>query len=176
MEIKMSKNKNYKIDSFRLAAGCALVVAVMAVALSLHANKVQDIIAKLQEKGSLENVEWLVEYVSSFIPVVLVAVAMTAFYAIFKKGSAIVICREKTIASVVLLAVTYGIMLPIIFKKTVVVDEEEIKLIDICINWFAFQFLPLVILALYHNSRAEYEKKLVEAADAGNESEKVEKE
>ena len=47
-----------------------------------------------------------------------------------------------------------------------VVDEEEIKLIDISINWFAFQFVPLVILALYHNSRAEYEKKLADANES----------
>ena len=163
----MADNKKNKIDSFRFALCCAVLVAVMAIALYLHANTVQDIIAKLEKKGKLENVEWLVEYVSYLIPVVLVAIAMTVFYSIYKNGSPMAICKEKTLASLVLLAVTYGVMLPIIFSKTVVVDEKEIKLIDICINWFAFQFVPLVILALYHNSRAEYEKKLLEANGDG---------
>lgn len=172
----MLSNKNFKIDSFRLAASCALVIAVMATALYTHANKVQDIIKKLQDKGSLANVEWLVEHVSYFIPVVVVAIAMTVFYSIFKKGAPVAICREKTIASAVVLVVTYGIMLPIVLSKTKIVDEEEIKLIDICINWFAFQFVPLVILALYHNSRAEYEKKLIEVAEAGEKSADTEKE
>ena len=167
----MSDNKKFKMNSFRLVSCCALVIAVMAVALYLHVGKVQDIIEKLQDKGKLENVEWLVEYVSYIIPVVLVAIVMTAFYSIFKNGSPVAVCKEKTLASVALIAVTYCIMLPIVFKKTIVVDEEEIKLIDIAINWFAFQFVPLVILALYHNSRAEYEKKLSELAESGDSAE-----
>ena len=162
----MSENRKFKIDSFRLASCCALMIAAMVAAFSLHVGKVQDIIAKLEEKGSLDNVEWLVEYVSYFIPVVIVAIAMTVVYSLFKKGSPVAAYREKTIASIVLLVVIYGIMLPIVFNKTKVVDEEEIKLIDISINWFAFQFVPLVILALYHNSRAEYEKKLADSNES----------
>ena len=162
----MTGNKKNRIDSFRLASCIVLLIATMVATLYLHANKVQDIIAKLEEKGKLDNVEWLVEHVSYFIPVVLVAIAMTAFYSIFKKGSPVAMYKEKTIASVVLFVVTYGVMLPIVFNKTKVVDEEEIKLIDICINWFAFQFVPLVILALYHNSRAEYEKKLADTTES----------
>lgn len=162
----MTDNKKNRIDSFRLASCIVLLIATMVATLYLHANKVQDIIAKLEEKGKLDNVEWLVEHVSYFIPVVLVAIAMTTFYSIFKKGSPVAMYKEKTIASVVLLVVTYVVMLPIVFNKTKVVDEEEIKLIDICINWFAFQFVPLVILALYHNSRAEYEKKLADTTES----------
>ena len=162
----MTDNKKNRIDSFRLASCIVLLIATMVATLYLHANKVQDIIAKLEEKGKLDNVERLVEHVSYFIPVVLVAIAMTTFYSIFKKGSPVAMYKEKTIASVVLLVVTYVVMLPIVFNKTKVVDEEEIKLIDICINWFAFQFVPLVILALYHNSRAEYEKKLADTTES----------
>lgn len=172
----MADNKNKKMDSFRLCVGCFFACATMVIALYLHANKVQDIIAKLNEKGKLENVEWLVEYASYFLPVVLVALVIAAVYSIMKKGTADIRQKEMTIVSVVLIAFTYAVMLPFVFSKKEPLEDSDKKLIDICINWFAFQIVPLIVLALYHGSRAEYERKLASTPEKESDADSAEKE
>ncbi len=164
----MADLKKGKIDSFRMTMCSAIITAVMGIALYLHANKVQDVIAKLNEKGKLNNVEWVVEYASYLLPVAFAAIAMAVFYSIFNKGSSVAAYKERSIASIILIAVTYGVMLPIIFSKKKIVDEKEIKLIDICVKWFAFQFVPLLVMAIYNISRVEYEKRI--AAEEENDN------
>ena len=171
----MANNKKRKIDIFRLCVGCFCACFAMAMALSFHTGKVQETIAKLVEKGKLSNVEWVVEHLSYCLPVVLVALVIAAVYSIMKSGTAENKQSEMTIVSMVVIVFTYAIMLPFVFSKKEPIEDSEKTLIDISIKWFFFQLVPLIVLALYHGSRAEYERKLalspeVESAPVTTES------
>ena len=149
--------KKLRIDSFRTASASVIACAVMGIMLRLQTHKVQEILVKLAEEGKLENVEWLVEYAAYCLPVASVAIVLSIFYSICK-GDRITAHREKTIISIVLIAFTYAIMLPIIISNKEPIGDSEKTMIDITVNWFAFQIVPLLIMLLYHSSMVEEEK------------------
>lgn len=155
----MAHVNKQRIDSFRFVMCSVIASAMMAVMLYLHGNKVQEILSKLAEKGKLDNVEWLVEYASYFLPVAIVAIAITAVYSLMRGGSSAVIQKEKALVGAVVLIVTYAIMLPIVSSQKEPVGESEKTLMDVCVKWFAFQFVPLLVMIFYHSVRAEAERK-----------------
>jgi bacteriorhodopsin len=105
------------------------------------------------------------------LPVAFAAIAMTVFYSVFNKGAFAAKYQERTIASIILIVVTYGVMLPLIYSKTKIVDEKEIKLIDISVKWFAFQVVPLLVMTVYNSSKAAYEKRIALEKENAAESE-----
>lgn len=153
--------KKNKINSFRTAWASAIVCAVMGLMLYLQTHQVQDILAKIAEKGNLSNVEWLFKYASYCLPVVPVAIALTVFYSTFKDDS-VTVHKEQTIATIVLIAFTYACMLPIVASNKEPIGETEKTMMDITVNWFAFQIVPMLILLLYHSSMTEEENKMQE--------------
>ena len=146
--------KRLRINSFRAAGASAIACAVMAIMLRLQTHTVQELLARLEEKGKLDNVEWLLEYASYCLPVALAAAALAIFYAVFKDDKRI-IHKEQTIASVALIAFTYAILLPIISYNKEPVGEGEKTMLELSVNWFAFQIVPFLIMLLYHSSMAE---------------------
>ena len=155
--------KKLKINSFRTASASVIACAVMAIMLRLQTHTVQEILAKLAEEGKLENVEWLVEYAAYCLPVVPVVIALTIFYSLFK-GDKVAVHKEQTIVSVVLIAFTYAILLPIVVSNKEPIGESEKTMIEISVNWFAFQIVPFLIMLLYHSSMAEED--IVDVSDA----------
>ena len=155
--------KKLKIDTFRTASASALACIVMGIMLRLQTHKVQEILAKLSEEGKLKNVEWLVEYAAYCLPVVPVVIVLAIFYSLFK-GDKMTVHKEQTIVSVVLIAFTYAILLPIIASNKEPIGESEKTMLEITVNWFAFQIVPFLIMLLYHSSMAEEEVAEVAAA------------
>ena len=156
--------KRLKINSFRAASASAIACAVMGIMLRLQTHTVQEILAKLKDKGKLENVEWLVEYAAYFLPVVLVAVALSIFYSIFKDEK-IIVHKEQMIVSIALIAFTYAILLPIASYNKEPVGESEKTMLELSVNWFAFQIVPFLIMLLYHSSMTEENTAPAEACD-----------
>ena len=140
--------KKLKINSFRTASASVIACAVMAIMLRLQ------ILAKLAEKGKLENVSWLVKYAGYCLPVVPVVIVLAIFYSIFKDDK-ITVHKEQTIVSIALIAFTYAILLPIIASNKEPIGETEKTMLDIMVNWFAFQIVPFLIMLLYHSSMTE---------------------
>ena len=146
--------KKLKINSFRTASASVIACAVMAIMLRLQTHKIQEILAKLAEKGKLENVSWLVKYAGYCLPVVPVVIVLAIFYSIFK-GDKVTVHKEQTIVSLVLIAFTYAILLPIIASNKEPIGESEKTMLDITVNWFAVQIVPFLIMLLYHSSMTE---------------------
>lgn len=167
--------KKLKINSFRTAVASTIACAVMAIMLRLQTHKVQEILAKLAEKGKLENVSWLVTYAAYCLPVVPVIIALAVFYSIYKDNK-IVVHKEQTIVSIVLIAFTYAILLPIISYNKEPVGDSEKTMLELSVNWFAFQIVPFLIMLLYHSSMAEEDNASAEACNKTRENDAQEKE
>ena len=167
--------KKLKIDTFRTASASALACIVMGIMLRLQTHAVQEILAKLKDKGKLENVEWLVEYAAYFLPVVLVAVALSIFYSIFKDEK-IIVHKEQVIVSIALIAFTYAILLPIASYNKEPVGESEKTMLELSVNWFAFQIVPFLIMLLYHSSMTEEDNLEAEECDKPQGNDAQEKE
>ena len=131
--------------------------------------------AKIAEKGNLANVEWLVKYLSYILPIVPVIIALTVYYTVFK-DDAIVMHKEKTLASIVLIAFTYAFLLPVVASKKEPIGESEKTMLDISVNWFAFQAVPMLVMLLYHSSMTEEETDLAEEKEESSPEEKKEEE
>ncbi len=157
--------KKNKINSFRAAFAAAVCCAVMGIMLYLHTNQVQDLMSKIAEKGNLANVEWLVKYLSYILPIVPVIIALAVYYTVFK-DDAIVMHKEKTLASIVLIAFTYAFLLPIVASKKEPIGESEKTMLDISVNWFAFQAVPMLVMLLYHSSMTEEESDVADNTEA----------
>ena len=170
--------KKIKINWFRVFFSSSAVCAVMGIMLYIHTHQVQDILSKIAEEGNLANVEWLVKYLTCFLPVVPVVIALTVFYSVFKDDPATV-HKEKMIATVALIVFTYALLLPVIASKKGPVGESEKTMLDITINWFAFQAVPMLVMLLYHSSMTEDEPEVTDASTTaveGEESHEDEKE
>ena len=156
--------KKLKINSFRTASASAIACAVMAILLRFQTHTVQEILAKIEEEGKLDNVAWLVKYAACFLPVVPVVIALVIFYSVFKDKSTVV-HKEQTIVSVVLIVFTYAILLPIVSYNKEPVGESEKTMLELSVNWFAFQIVPFLIMLLYHSSMTEENTAPAEACD-----------
>lgn len=167
--------KKKKINAFRATFAAAVCCAVMGIMLYLHNNQVQGLMAKIAEKGNLANVEWLVKYLSYILPIVPVIIALTVYYTVFK-DDAIVMHKEKTLASIVLIAFTYAFLLPVVASKKEPIGESEKTMLDISVNWFAFQAVPMLVMLLYHSSMTEEETDLAEEKEESSPEEKKEEE
>jgi Na+-driven multidrug efflux pump len=167
--------KKKKINAFRATLAAAVCCAVMGIMLYLHNNQVQDLMAKIAEKENLANVEWLVKYLSYILPIVPVIIALTVYYTVLK-DDAIVMHKEKTLASIVLIAFTYAFLLPVVASKKEPIGESEKTMLDISVNWFAFQAVPMLVMLLYHSSMTEEETDLAEEKEESSPEEKKEEE
>ena len=161
--------KKTRINSFRVASASVIICAVMGLMLSLQTGKLQNILLKISEKGELENLEWLFEYASYCLPVIIVAIVLTAFYSIFKAEDATVMHKEKTIASVVLTIFTFAILLPIVASKKEPLEEGGKTLIEMTAVWFAFQAVPMLVMMLYHTAMNDGSEKVIDTGEKASE-------
>lgn len=174
----MSEVKKKKLDISKIAF-CTMILCVLSmVLLALYANQVQDFIAKVDEKGEgkVANVIWLIEHITIGVPVIFLALTLTAFYC--KKENYVLVKsqKEQFYASLFTALFTYGVLMvyAIISSKSgqtpqvpegEVVEEIE-TLWDITYKWFFVQVVPFLIMILYHGARAvSEEKELAENAE-----------
>ena len=142
--------KKTRINALRVSLASIILCAVMGVMLSLQAGKVQDILQKIADKGKLENLEEFVKYAAYCLPIIMAAIVLTVLYEVWKADDAIVMHREKAIATVVMALFSYAVLLPIVASKNEPVGESEKTLIEMTIVWFVFQAVPMLVMMLYH--------------------------
>lgn len=169
----MTTNIKKKINIGRIIACSLVLVLLMALMLYFYSTYFQDILEKLQEKGKLENVEWVLDHLAYAVPGIVIAAVMATFYSNKDKYVLSVSQKEMGIISIIVALFTYLVILPYVISKKPVATEElsEVKsLIDITAKWFFAQMIPFVLLPLYHFVRSESEEK------EQTETEKIEQE
>lgn len=164
----MSDLKKKKLDISRIAFCTLILCVVMIILLALYANQVQDLLLKVDEKGEgkVPNLLWLLERLAIGVPVVILAVVLTALY--HNKDSYVPVKsqKEQLWVSILTTLFTYGVMMVFVLirsKSGEVPDAEIIEetqtLWDITYKWFFVQMIPLFILIAYHGIRAGTEEK-----------------
>ena len=155
---------------------CVIILSgVMAIQLYLYCNFFQDIYAKLEEsENSMTNFQWLLEHIVYLIPVASVALFQMIAYSGDDMGGAYSAKhREQAVEAVFVMLFTFLIMLPFVIIKSKTgetPDTEEIQetqsLIDITTMWFAYQFIPFLILIMYHSVKGHSVTRSGEQTDA----------
>ena len=159
----MAELKKYNYDWFKIAV-CAVGLCLLMILMFNTFQKMSENVAELSADGKSSNLVWLVEHVSSAVPVFAVAIALTIFYADKSKYVPVGTQKEKLIISLIVAAFTFiGIMGYVLMKKDEPVgveDGEKIKTLwESTAVWFVAQVIPFVILISYHAIRAESEEK-----------------
>ena len=160
----MAGLKKYEYDWFKIGL-CAVALSVLMVLMfNSYANEVKELIAELSEDGKSPNRVWLVENLFPAIPVLVVAIVLSIFYADKKKYVPVATQREKLIISLIVAAFTFvGLMVYVIMKGTETMDVEGEEVMKSLwkdnAEWFFAQILPFVVLISYHAIRAESEEK-----------------
>ena len=143
---------------------CVIILSgVMAIQLYLYCNFFQDIYAKLEEsENSMTNFQWLLEHIQ-----------MIAYSGDDMGGAYSAKHREQAVEAVFVMLFTFLIMLPFVIIKSKTgetPDTEEIQetqsLIDITTMWFAYQFIPFLILIMYHSVKGHSVTRSGEQTDA----------
>ena len=138
---------------------CIIILsAVMVLQLYLYCTTAQDIFTKLKEsENSMKNFTWVVEHVVYLLPVIVIALFMMIAYSGDRHICAVK-HKEQAVEAVFVMLFTFLIMLPfvIIKSKTGEIPEpgevEEVQsLLEMTTMWFAYQFIPFLILIMYHS-------------------------
>ncbi len=144
----------------RLIVCIIILSGVMAIQLYLYCTFFQDIYAKLEEsENSMTNFKWLLEHIVYLIPVASVALFQMIAYSGDDMGGAYSAKhREQAVEAVFVMLFTFLIMLPFVIIKSKTGEapdaeklQETQSLIDMTTMWFAYQFIPFLILIMYHS-------------------------
>ncbi|MBQ8408277.1 MAG: hypothetical protein IJY39_05375 [Clostridia bacterium] len=164
----MAELKTRKLDKSKIAF-CTMVLCVASIILLyLYANQLQEFIVKLNELGEnkIPNVIWVINHLSVALPVIVLAVILTAFYSKKEAYVPVTSQKEQFYISLFTALFTYGVMLTYVLIKSKngeVPEGEEIEevksLWDITYKWFFVQVIPFVIMISYHAVRADSESK-----------------
>lgn len=149
-----------------------IVAAVICVALLglfyLRANTVEDIIAKLEEEGSMDNMIWFVKHFAALLPGIVMISLLSLAYGNADKYIPVITQREKLIVIFIAAIFFFGVLAPVASSSVIpeVIEEEEVikeatTVFKLLVNWFLVQIVPFIIIAAYHSIKADSEKKTV---------------
>jgi hypothetical protein len=160
----MAELKTYKYDWFKIAICAVGLCALVVLMFHAYSTSVAELIEELSADGKSPNRVWLVENLSAAIPVFVVAIVLTIFYADNSKYVPVATQREKLIISVVVAAFTFiGLLSYILMNTGEAADPESGEAIKTLWErtavWFFAQIIPFMILISYHAIRAESEEK-----------------
>lgn len=165
----MAELKAFKYDWFKIGVCAVGLCALMVLMFHTYSTSVADLVKELSADGKSPNRVWLLENISAAIPVFVVAVALTVFYADKSKYVPVATQREKLIISLIVAAFTFiGILSYVLMNEGETVDPESGKAIQTLWErtavWFFAQIIPFIVLVSYHAIRAESEEKEILAA------------
>lgn len=183
----MSEKK--KINLLKTAIAAVSLCITAAVTFYLRANVAEMLILKCEEKGKMENMIWCIEHLFAIIPAFAIIGVLSLIYYNREKYVPVITQREKLIAVLLCALFLFGAIMPYAFAAEFTLElesteaeletdaeedaegedakeEEEVRIIDKTVNWFAVQILPLAILAAYHGARIETEKRELAEAEA----------
>lgn len=171
MEKRNNTQKRIEAENaiYKMVICIAVLCIVMSVMLAVYNSSVPDTIAKLEEKGKVENVIWLVRYGSCLPPVIIIAIILTCFYSFGSSYTPVVTQKHKAIIVGVTFAFTYVVLVGYALLSSPgwnlpETDGEEVKtMIETTAGWFLAQVVPFMILLSYHLVRMSSEKKELEA-------------
>lgn len=168
----MAGLKKYKYDWFKIGLCAVALCVLMVLMFNAYSKDVLDLISELSEDGKSPNRVWLVENLFPAIPVLVVAIVLTIFYADKQKYIPVATQREKLIISLVVALFTFaGLMVYVIMQGDGAVDAESGEAVKSMWEenavWFFAQIIPFIILISYHAIRAESEEKEQLAATEG---------
>lgn len=162
-----------KINPVRVIIASVIVCACLAVLFYIRANTVEDIVASLVEKGSMDNMIWFVKYFSAFLPSIVMITSLTLFYGNSEKYIPVVTQKEKMIVMLISAVFFFGVIMTYATYSVIpaVVEGEEIvkeatTVYMVLANWFFVQIVPFILIGTYHCIKADSEKKaLAEVSD-----------
>ena len=179
-EIK-SSSKSLIIRIIKIVVFALLLCGVMCLSLKWYLESVPATLEYLEEEER-PNTLWLVQYGSVLLPVVSVAVLLTAAYRIGNGYIPVKTQRDKAIISALVCVFTYAYL----FVKVCELSQgwnlppsegtEDVKsVLERSIIWFCVQAVSFLIMISYHVIRASSEKKaLSEQMSDGSEDEQNE--
>ena len=172
----MAEDKRIKHDSFQIAMCIVLACALMVVAFYIYCEKLPEMVEKLNEKEESPNIIWVLEHVSAFLPVPLVALIIAAFYSNKAKYVPVHSRKEQVFIACIVAVFVYTAMLGYVLLKKGEVSAEEVEEIetlwDIGAEWFFAQIIPFAVIIGYHSVRVgSEEKELLENSDGKKRSE-----
>lgn len=169
----MAEQKKVRHDSFRITMCIVVACIVVADAFYTHCRIVPRIVEKLTEKGDYKNVIWIVEHLTLFIPVPLVAAVISIFYSNKKTCVPVHSRKEQVFIAWMVTVFVYVFVLGYVLLNKGEAAEEEIKsLWDVGAEWFFMQIIPFAVLISYHSIRVDGEER--ELAENNDEKKRVE--
>ena len=178
----MAENNTKKYDWLRIISTALLICALIFGLFYLHSGKVADIIESLTEEEKYPNTIWLIEFVSTALPILVIVIAMGISYSDKKSYVPVYTQKEKLLVSVIIAIFTFGVLLGYVLyqsrggETTDAETGDVIKTLwDRTYMWFFAQILPMLILITYHSMRISAEKReLAEAEEAEKRAEESE--
>ena len=159
-----------KLDTFKIVI-CTVGLCLLAILIMhLYADKVPELVEKINEKGNMPNVIWVLEHVSISLPVIILAIALSVFYCNKEKYTPVSTQKEKFYISLFTALFVYAAMLPYVyFSSKGMADElaaEGLKsLWELTYKWFFVQIVPFMIMISYHAVRADSEERELASAE-----------
>jgi succinate dehydrogenase/fumarate reductase cytochrome b subunit len=168
-EEKMTYNKK-KLDHFKIVISTVGLCLLSILIMHLYADKVPEIIEKVNEKGSMANVIWVIERITIVAPVIFLAVALSIFYCNKEKYLPVNTQKEKFYISLFTALFVYGVMLPYVYFSSkgmaeALAEEGLETLWQLTYKWFFVQIIPFMIMISYHAIRADSEERELSAAE-----------
>lgn len=140
-----------------------LLCAAMSLMLYLYCTKCQDIFSDIENaKHSMPQFLWVVKHVMHLLPVPILALILCLTHRHNEKNSAFALHKEQLIESVCAMLFTFLVLLPYVIIKSKsgeVPDAEEteevVTLLNKTLDWFVVQFVPFMVLIMYHHIRGK---------------------
>jgi hypothetical protein len=166
----MDVTVNRKMNPVRVILAAVIVCVCLAVLFYIRANTVENIVASLVEKGSMDNMIWFVKYFSAFLPSIVMIASLTLFYGNGEKYIPVVTQKEKMIVMLIAAVFFFGVIMTYATYSVIpaVVEGEEVvkeatTVYIVLANWFFVQVIPFIIIGTYHCIKADSEKKALAA-------------
>lgn len=168
----MAEQKKVRHDSFRITMCIVVACIVVADAFYTHCRIVPRIVEKLTEKGDYKNVIWIVEHLTLFIPVPLVAAVISIFYSNKKTCVPVHSRKERVFIAWMIAVFVYVFVLGYVLLNKGETAEEIKSLWDVGAEWFFMQIIPFAVLISYHSIRVDGEER--ELSESNDEKKRVE--
>ena len=168
----MAEQKKVRHDSFRITMCIVVACIVVADAFYTHCRIVPRIVEKLTEKGDYKNVIWIVEHLTLFIPVPLVAAVISIFYSNKKTCVPVHSRKERVFIAWMIAVFVYVFVLGYVLLNKGETAEEIKSLWDVGAEWFFMQIIPFAVLISYHSIRVDGEER--ELSENNDEKKRVE--
>ena len=168
----MAEQKKVRHDSFRITMCIVVACIVVADAFYTHCRIVPRIVEKLTEKGDYKNVIWIVEHLTLFIPVPLVAAVISIFYSNKKTCVPVHSRKERVFIAWMVAVFVYVFVLGYVLLNKGETAEEIKSLWDVGAEWFFMQIIPFAVLISYHSIRVDGEER--ELSENNDEKKRVE--